>query len=299
MEYAIGIVTYQPDLARLRENVSALDLALGSGPSADVPDSAEGPDPSAKSLIIVDNASYNISDIRAIAGNAIVIANERNLGIAAALNQLCRKALELGCEWLVTLDQDSVIQPGMLKELARYTDQPDLAIICPRIEDRNLGRQHTRHTSGTEYVSHAITAGNLVRLSAWEAVGGFTEELFIDGVDFDFCLKLRENGWQILRTNNVCLYQEMGHGRRISLPFHHQMSVLNHSPQRLYYITRNYLWIGRQHHQRLHWTLEVAKRMFIVLCFEHDKWQKLRAMIKGLRHGLGSVPCVEKLNLGA
>ena len=49
MEYAIGIVTYQPDLARLRENVSALDLALGSGPNADVPDSAEGPDPSAKS----------------------------------------------------------------------------------------------------------------------------------------------------------------------------------------------------------------------------------------------------------
>ena len=270
MEYAIGIVTYQPDLQRLRENIAAANIALGAGTNADVSDSAEGPGPSAKSLIIVDNGSSNISDIRALAG------------IATALNQIFRKAKELGCHWVVTLDQDSVMQPDMLEEFCHYIGQSDLAIICPRIEDRSLGRQHTRHTSGTAYVTHAITAGNLVRLSAWEAIGGFTDELFIDGVDFDFCLKLIEGGWRILRTYNVCLVQEMGHGRRIALPFHHQMSVLNHSPRRLYYIARNYLWIGCHHHQRLHWTLEVAKRMLIVLCFEHDRWEKLRAMFKGI-----------------
>lgn len=270
MEYAIGIVTYQPDLTRLQENLKAAADQLQRGP-----------------ILIVDNGSDNIANIRTIAdgiSTITLIQNPSNLGIATALNQLCRKAQELGCEWLVTLDQDSVIQSGMLEEFSHYTSQQDLGIICPRIEDRHLGRQHTRLTSGTEYISHAITAGNMVRLTAWEAVGGFTEALFIDGVDFDFCLKLREGGWQILRANNVCLVQEMGHGRRIALPFHHQMSVLNHSPQRLYYITRNYLWIGRQHHQRLHWTIEVAKRMFIVLCFEKQKWQKLRFMLKGISH---------------
>lgn len=282
MEYAIGIVTYQPDLQRLRENIAAANIALGAGTNADVSDSAEGPDPSAKSLIIVDNGSSNISDIRTLAGDAILIENSDNLGIATALNQIFRKAKELGCHWVVTLDQDSVMQPDMLEEFCHYIGQSDLAIICPRIEDRSLGRQHTRRTSGTAYVTHAITAGNLVRLSAWEAIGGFTDELFIDGVDFDFCLKLIEGGWRILRTDNVCLVQEMGHGRRIALPFHHQMSVLNHSPRRLYYIARNYLWIGCHHHQRLHWTLEVAKRMLIVLCFEHDRWEKLRAMFKGI-----------------
>jgi len=264
MDYAIGIVTYQPDIVRLQENLKAATQGVP--------------------LIVVDNGSNNIADIRTLADGMILIENSSNLGIAAALNQLCRQAQALSCEWLVTLDQDSVIQPGMLEAFSHYTDQPALGIICPRIEDRYLGRQHTHLTSGTEYVAHAITAGNMVRLKAWETVGGFTEELFIDGVDFDFCLKLREGGWQILRDNSVCLYQEMGHGRRITLPFHHQMSVLNHSPQRLYYIARNYLWIGRQHHQRLHWTIEVAKRMFIVLCFEQNKWQKLRAMYSGIRH---------------
>ena len=265
MKHAIGIVTYQPDLQRLRDNLAA---------------AREQSD----TLIIVDNGSSNLADIRAIANDALLIENAANLGIATALNQLCRKAFETGCDWVVTLDQDSVMQPGTLREFSLYTDQADVAIICPRIEDRGLGRQHTHSTSGTAYVTHAITAGNLVRLKAWQAVGGFTDELFIDGVDFDFCLKLIELGWKILRTDNVFLVQEMGHGRRIALPFHHQMSVLNHSPQRLYYITRNYLWIGRHHHQRLHWTVEVAKRMFIVTCFEQQKWQKLRAMFTGLRH---------------
>lgn len=263
MDYAIGIVTYQPDIARLQENLKA---AKGAP------------------LILVDNGSENIDDIRTITEGTVLIENPKNLGIAAALNQLFRQAQTLGCEWIATLDQDSVIQPGMLEAFSHHISQSDLGIICPRIEDRRLGRQHTQSSSGTEYVTHAITAGNMVRIKAWEAVGGFTEALFIDGVDFDFCLKLREGGWQILRDNSVCLCQEIGHGRRIALPFHHQMSVLNHSPQRLYYIARNYLWIGRQHHQCLHWTFEVAKRLFIVLCFEHNKWQKLRAMLKGIRH---------------
>lgn len=267
MDYAIGIVTYQPDIVRLQENLKAAVDNLQGGP-----------------IFIVDNGSENIADIHAVAEGTVLIENPKNLGIATALNQLCRQAKDMGCEWLVTLDQDSVIQPGMLEVFCRFTEQSDVAIICPRIEDRRLGRQHTQLTTGTEFVTHAITAGNMVRLKAWETVGGFTEELFIDGVDFDFCLKLREGGWQILRDNSVCLYQEMGHGRKITLPFHHQMSVLNHSPQRLYYIARNYLWIGRYHRQRLHWTIEVAKRMFIVLCFEQNKWQKLRAMFSGIRH---------------
>lgn len=263
MNCAIGIVTYQPDLERLRENLEAARTQTDA-------------------LILVDNGSANITDIRSLASDATLIENTENLGIATALNQLFRKAQELDCDWLVTLDQDSVMQPGMLSEFSLYTHLATVAIICPRIEDRSLGRQHTRSTSGVTYISHAITAGNMVRLKAWESVGGFTDKLFIDGVDFDFCLSLLEAGWQILRTDNVCLVQEMGHGRRIALPFHHQMSVLNHSPQRLYYIARNYLWIGRRHHQRLHWTLEVAKRMFIVACFEDQKWAKLRAMFRGI-----------------
>ena len=267
--YAIGIVTYQPDAGRLAENLRAVTANGGGG-----------------CLIVVDNHSDNISDIRqALAGSlqAILIENDDNLGIATALNQLCRKAQEQGCEWLVTLDQDSVLESHIMQEYARYTHIDDVAIICPRIEDRNMGRQYARSDQGTEYIARCITSGNLVRLKAWQQVGGYSDELFIDGVDFDFCLKLHEHGWRILRTNNVALLHEIGHGRQIPLPGGRQLSILNHSQKRLYYIVRNYLYIGQQHHQKGHWTWEVLKRIAITLCFEHDKWAKLQAMLKGIR----------------
>jgi len=245
-KFAIGIVTYRPDAKRLNENISAASQ------------------PEAGDILIADNDKGE------------------NLGIAGGLNKLCKQAIELGYEWIVTLDQDSVMQPGTLYEYSKYTDIKDVGIICPRIEDRNMGRQYAQKDNGTEYINNCITAGNLVRLKAWEDVGGYSEELFIDGVDFDFCMKVQEKGYKILRSNNVFLLQEIGQGRAISLPFHKQISILNHSHQRLYYIARNYLYIGSRHQQFMHWAVEVAKRMFIVFCFEHNRLKKIRYMCKGI-----------------
>lgn len=270
MKYAIGIVTYQPELSRLSDNLRAAFASM-----------------MVSRVIIYDNHSDNCETIRqltALDSHCLLMEGDENRGIAYALNALCQKAVDEGCDWILTLDQDSVIPKGLLEEFNHYIDQDDLGIICPGIIDRNMGREYTRQTSGTEYIRQCITAGNMVRLKAWQKIGGYSEELFIDGVDFDFCMKMGEAGFKILRTNNVCLLQEVGHGRKIPLPFHHQMSALNHSPQRLYYIARNYLYIGRRHHQWWHWAIEVAKRMFIVACFEDNRREKLRAMFLGIRH---------------
>jgi len=248
-KFAIGIVTYHPDAQRLKENIAAASAQ-----------------PEAGEILIADNDKGE------------------NTGIAGGLNQIFRRAEEHGYEWVVTLDQDSVMQPGMLSELALYTDKSDIGIICPRIEDRNMGRQYARSDHGTEYIEHCITAGNLVRVEAWKTVGGFDEEMFIDGVDFDFCIRIRQNGYKILRTNNVMLLQEVGHGRAIKLPLGKQISIINHPPLRLYYIARNYLYIGKRHKQFAHWAIEVIKRMFIVFCFEDNRKEKIRSMMTGIRH---------------
>ena len=270
MKYAIGIVTYEPNVQRLRENLSSMLTNKSAG-----------------CIIIVDNHSSCQDILPQVTDEKIryvIIRNSDNMGIAHALNQICEEAVKLDFEWVVTLDQDSVMQPGMLDNLTHYTQQTDIGIICPRIEDRNLGRLHAKNIQGTEYINYCITSGNLVRLEAWKKVGGFSEELFLDGVDFDFCIKLHNNSFRILRVNDVYLTHEVGHGRRISLPFHHQISILNHSPLRLYYITRNYLYIGKKYHRRWYWTWEVLKRILIVICYESNKRQKLQYIITGIQH---------------
>jgi GT2 family glycosyltransferase len=60
-----------------------------------------------------------------------------------------------------------------------------------------------------------ITSGNLLKVSAFERIGGFREDLFIDSVDFDFCLRLKKSGYRIMRCNQAILYHSLGERKEI------------------------------------------------------------------------------------
>lgn len=265
---AAVIITYCPDLQRLNDNIKNV---LSNH--------------NLQKLYVVDNASSNVRELQTMLKDIArvqLLECKSNIGIAAALNLGCKYAQADGNTWVLTLDQDSVLEPNILEEFCHYVTQDELGIVCPRIEDRNMGRQYAKSDHGTELINKCITSGNLVRLAAWNATGGYSEELFIDGVDFDFCIKIKKAGYQILRTNNVYLLQEVGHGHNLRL-FGRTLSVMNHSPLRLYYIVRNYLYLGKKHRQMAHWSTEVAKRLFIVLCFERNRREKLAMMLRGVR----------------
>ena len=93
---AAGIVTYNPDIDRLRENVEAVL-------------------PQVEYLYIIDNNSGNFSDWKNIFDENKVGLTKLNLnvGIAKALNILMDKAGNDGYEWVLTLDDDSVIAENL------------------------------------------------------------------------------------------------------------------------------------------------------------------------------------------
>lgn len=272
---AVGIVTYNPDITRLEENLKS----ISENDSIDV-------------IFIVDNNSINRTAIAGLVktiGKAKFIPTEENKGIAYALNTICSAAKEQGTNWVLTLDQDSIPQPHLADALLQHTDE-NIGILCPRTEDRNMGSQYTSSTSGRDNLEFVITSGNLVNIQAWNKVGKFDESLFIDGVDFDFCIRLRNFGYSIVRINNLYILHEVGHGKSIKL-FNKQISIMNHAPFRLYYIIRNYLYIGEKYHSMPYWATEVAKRILIVIIFEHNKLPKMKYILQGLkdfkRHNMG------------
>ena len=277
-QFAAGIVTFNPNIQRLKQNLEA----IWQNDSIDY-------------LIIVDNHSDNITDILQLVGDnpaiSLVCLSE-NKGIAFALNQICQRAIKRGYAWTATLDQDSILEEKAIDSFRTFTQSQDLGIICPRIEDRNMGTLYAKTTQGYEYIERCITSGNLVNLKAWQTIGGYHEEMFIDGVDFDYCLRLKEAGYRILRNNATCLIQEIGHGQRGKI-LGHSVAILNHSPIRLYYMTRNYLYIGKKHLQMKYWTMEVIKRIFIVLKYENNRKEKMRYVFLGfqdfLHHRMGRI----------
>ena len=132
-----------------------------------------------------------------------------------------------------------------------------------------------------------MTSGNIISLKAYEKIGGFKDWMFIDAVDFDYCLNLRDHGYDIWRLPQVELKHNLGSvvfktiGKR-------QFYSLNHSATRRYYIVRNRHYFYDEYHER--WpdfcnaefgqTKFEAKR--IIIC-EKQKIKKLLAMYKGYR----------------
>ncbi|MCQ2181903.1 MAG: glycosyltransferase family 2 protein [Bacteroidales bacterium] len=263
-----GIVTYNPDLERLAENVDSI-----SGQVSEV--------------IIFDNCSGNYGQIKERFGADCTIIespSHRNVGIAAALTGICRYSESHGYEWVLTLDQDSVCPDNIISEYQKYCSYPRVGMISPRIQDRNIGILDDSETE-TDELDACITSASLVNLSAWKEVGGFWDELFIDMVDFDMCWSMREQGFKILRVNSVSLLHELGHSRKTRFRGK-DVAVFNHPPQRYYYIFRNTIAVGRKHHRRVQCFRWNLKRLWLVLRYEDERLPKLASISKGLFDGL-------------
>lgn len=92
------------------------------------------------SLYVVDNSAGDNSallDQLGVGSDRVeYIPNLDNLGIATALNKGCRRALEQGYEWIVTMDQDSCFDAVELTKFinafeAKKLEDPDIAVFTP------------------------------------------------------------------------------------------------------------------------------------------------------------------------
>jgi rhamnosyltransferase len=215
------------------------------------------------------------------------LSNGKNLGVATALNIGARRAVEDGYEWLLTMDQDSTATPGMVAAMLDCLGQPGAeraALISP-FHVQVGGRAREPRGRCAEVLT-AMTSGNLVRLSAYATVGPFLDELFIDQVDNEFCLRLRSAGFTVWEAGQAVLQHRVGDVRRHRFPV--PMYTTNHQPVRHYYMTRNRLHVGRLYRERFpeyrrSELRNMAKETLKILLHERQKLLKLRMMAHGYR----------------
>jgi rhamnosyltransferase len=198
-----------------------------------------------------------------------------NQGIGAALNRGFRLASEAGIQYVMTFDQDSEPPPGLAARLVAAAQQlaargVRVGAVGPRIVDTRhanqlehpfMGRRlgwptAIRCSSPAELVEadFLITSGCLVPLAAYQAVGGFDAELFVDFVDMEWCFRARAAGYSSFGTCAAVMLHELGLGGADAVL---GMTVLSHSPVRRYYFARNTIRVLRLPHFAAGWKLRL------------------------------------------
>lgn len=227
-----------------------------------------------------------------------------NIGLAAALNRGVAHALSLGATHLLLSDQDSQPAPDMVERLLAACRQKEaegirVAAVGPRFIDRrsnnpppflrvvghSLRRQCCNGEQAMPEVDYLITSGSLIPVSAWQAVGGMREELFIDCVDTEWGLRAQSLGW---RSFGVCAAQmEHALGEQPRTLF--GKAFPTHSPLRHYYMARNAVWLYRQPGLPGRWKVAHGKRLLLQLGFYSlltpPRFSHCRAMLLGIWHG--------------
>ena len=204
-------------------------------------------------IILLDDASTNVSVQQLqkhLTENTVFLPQEANSGFAAVNNVGMRRALADGCDWVLLLNNDTVVAPDFLETLLRET--PAGAVSCPKMLfldppdeiwfaggelDRATGK--VKHLGGHEKDGPAFAEKKQVSFITFccvllprqvvEEVGFLDETLFMYCEDVDYCIRLADAGVPLWLLPDARIWHKAGGSAGGMLS--------------VYYITRNTLYL--------------------------------------------------------
>ena len=202
-------------------------------------------------IVVVDNSGDG--RVKAEGVRMRVIANQRNVGFGAAVNQAFRDS---SAPFLATLNDDASAHPGWLAALVSATEQNPRAGMCASqvlmadsessadlkaldsagmliaadgsSKQRGHGRPPGEFASSIETLLPSASAA-LYRRQMLEEVGLFDESFFLYCEDTDLGLRARWAGWDCLYAPQAVVEHRYSH------------SAGRASPLKAYYVERNRL----------------------------------------------------------
>jgi GT2 family glycosyltransferase len=230
-----------------------------------------------------------------------VVRLERNSGLAAACNRGARAAQG---EVLVMLNNDTEAEPGWLEALVRALDEhPRGGAAASKM--LLYDRRDTLHTAGDimgmdgiprnrgvweqdegQYdqaleVFGGCGGGVAYRRAAWEAAGGFDENLFMYLEDVDLAWRLQLAGWEAVFAPQARLY--------------HHLSATSGGRLSSFLTGRNTIWVLAKDLPaplwRKHWRRILAAQWRIAReALRAWRGAEARARVRGQLAGLGGLP---------
>lgn len=278
------MVLYHPEKELLKKNIDAIL-------------------PQVEKLYIVDNTPANSPQG---ATSPLTFDKEKiryfglgiNRGIAMAQNIGIEHAIYDGAEMIYFLDQDSISPNDIIKRLTGLYDE----LTAKGVKVGSLGALPINRATGEPYiqttpsaegiegiteVKELISSGSIIPRSVILDIGGMREELFIDGVDHEWCWRgAGLKGYRFFVDNNSRLSHQLGRGdrqlgwRKVAIP----------SPIRTYYLYRNIFILNRLGYVpksfKVKNGIKLALKIFYYPIFISPRLQYAKYIFKGIKDGL-------------
>lgn len=279
------IVTFNPDIDSFGKNLAAITRQVDK-------------------VIIVDNSNDSLSqnglrDYLENKDDVILIQPKENLGIAYAQNIGFMHAIKNNADYVVTFDQDSSVEDGLIEtlyeEYKQVKEQNNIKIACigpSVINERNNTRYEKYFRNSVKIndsvfsVKSIISSGTLYDVGVFSAIGFNKAEWFIDSIDIEWCYRARYLGYHVLMTTKVAMRHNLG-SKDMKLPVGKSINI--GSPFRLYFVYRNWIFSLREPQFELRYKLKLLVMMplkFVIFSNVSPRKSRMLFMLRGIKDGL-------------
>lgn len=257
-----------------------------------------------KRLLLVDNGSRDgtVEAVTRRFPEVEIIANKKNLGFSAGCNVGLEHALGQQAEYILLLNNDTLVDPSALNHLIELTGD-DVGMIAPKIyyfEDPARiwsigGRRHwltiekigdvrgqLDRGQGSEILERDYLAGCAILLSRrfLEDAGLFDERFFMYYEDSDLSLRARDAGYRLLLSPEAHVWHKVA-----------MSSGGSDSPDERYWMARSSVIFYRKHVHGLRWLAVFPYRFASALrtllrLSKNKRFDSAKAYLKGIRDGI-------------
>lgn len=277
------VVLFNPDWKSVLNNIDELLRQVGE-------------------VCYVDNTPMTDMSVKFEGYNRVrYIPLRENRGIAAAQNVGIKYFLDReGIENILFLDQDSQIQPGLAVELKKRYDEVlrylKVIAIGPQAFNAETGKSYVwessildrRKIEGREYwiMRNLPSSYSLTPIYLFRTCGLFNEELFIDGVEHEWMWRAKS-----MINGELVIVPDLHFCHQMGTPFTFLGRKMSKStPFRLFYQTRNVLWICKLPYSPKSWKKQQLKRLvvksFWYPMFVAPRFKYMKSIVKGILQGI-------------
>jgi GT2 family glycosyltransferase len=240
-------------------------------------------------IYVVDNASNDkdVSILEKLDGKVTLLKLKENVGFSGGNNRGISLAIENGCEYILLLNNDTIIEKDTLTHMIdTLQSHHEVGILGCRIHyfsDREnvwfaggkivkaMGttKHYMKLQKGFEYVSFLTGCCMLISSEVIQQCGMLSEEYFLYYEDADYCEKVVRKGWKLAADLDAVIYHKVS------------SSTMEYSDNYFYYVIRNRFLFIKNNINGIHKAVAYVYSMISML-YKFLKYKK-KSIIIGFR----------------